>query len=207
MTAHEEERRRISRELHDDLNQKVAALAINLSWIKRQLPPSSDAVIHQLDRVQNRAKELADGIRQLSHELHPAALEHSGLATALRSFVDEFSRLEEIDVDLTIPDRGEAIPQETALCLYRIAQESLRNVAKHSGAKRAAVTLLLEDGVARVRVEDNGRGFNPELVRRSGGLGFVSMEERVRLMQGSFHVTTRPDGGTTLVASIPLKRE
>jgi PAS domain S-box-containing protein len=207
MTAHEEERRRISRELHDDLNQKVAALAINLSWIKRQLPPSADAVVAQLDKVQNRAKELADGIRQLSHELHPAALEHSGLATALRSFVDEFSRHEEIDVSLTIPDRGEAIPQEIALCLYRIAQESLRNVAKHSGAKTAAVTLLLEDGIARVKVEDGGRGFDPDLVRRSGGLGLVSMEERVRLMQGSFQVSARPDGGTSLLASIPLKRE
>ena len=202
LTAQEEERRRISRELHDDLSQKVAALSISLSRIKRQLNGPVDSIISQLENVQSCTHELSDGIRQLSHQLHPALLEHSGLPAALTSFVTEFSRLEEIDVKLTVPN-SVAIPQELALCLYRVAQESLRNIVKHSGAKCAELTLSVAPGVVRLVVSDQGRGFDPDL-RRRGGLGLVSMEERVRLVHGSIDVSSLPGVGTTVVATIPL---
>jgi PAS domain S-box-containing protein len=207
MTAQEEERRRISRELHDDLNQQVAALSISISNIKRQLTPSPDLAIAQLDLLQDHANEIANAIRQLSHQLHPAVLEYAGLAVALESFKNEFSRLEGMEIDLTVSGRSDSVPRDIALCLYRIAQESLRNISKHSGAQRAEVMLLIDDSVAELQVKDNGRGFSMDAVRRGEGLGLVSMEERVLLMHGAFQITSAPGRGTTIVASIPLKKE
>jgi PAS domain S-box-containing protein len=203
ITAQEEERRRISRELHDDIVQKVASLAIKISMVKRQVPASADSLAGEIATIQQRVSGLADDIRQLSHQLHPAVLEHAGLNMALKSFTAEFSCLEGVDVELTVPETNEEIPRDIAVCVYRIVQESLRNVAKHSGAKSAEVTLSIADSHLHLSVRDEGRGFDVDH-RRSSGLGMVSVEERIRLCRGTVEVTSQLNCGTALKARIPL---
>lgn len=207
ISAQEEERRRIARELHDDLNQKVAALSIAISKIRRQLPPSSASMLDDLNRLQGRTSELVDDVRQLSHELHPSALDEAGLVAALRSFAAELSLLEQIEIDLTVPETHHVIPGDVAICIYRVAQESLRNVAKHSGADRAEVVLSVEQETVTLTVHDDGRGFSPERVSQRGGLGLVSIEERVRVLNGRVELDSEPGRGTTLRAHIPMPRE
>jgi PAS domain S-box-containing protein len=206
MTAQEEERLRISRELHDDLNQQVAALSIMISHIKHKAPPEADSLKRELDRLQRFSVEITESIRRLSHELHPATLEHVGLAAALRTYVTEFSHLQKIQVRLKVPDTDGIIPQSAAVCLYRVAQESLRNIIKHSGANCADVTLSVDDKAVHLHVSDSGSGFDLAAARNNGGLGLASMEERVRLVQGIFRISTQPGRGSKVMATIPLRR-
>jgi PAS domain S-box-containing protein len=205
MTAQEEERRRISRELHDDLNQKVAALSMRISKLKNQVGPDETLKI-QIDRLQKSSVEIAADIRRLSHELHSAVLEHVGLAAALKAYVAEFSRLEKVQVGLTVPDAVESIPKDVAVCLYRVAQESLRNVVKHAGVNYAEMKLSVDDKGIHLHVSDSGLGFDLVAARDNGGLGLASMEERVRLVQGSFKISTQPGCGSQLSATIPLRK-
>jgi signal transduction histidine kinase len=207
IAAQEDERRHIARELHDDLNQQVAALAIGISRLKRQFPDAGDAVQEQIVRLREKTDCLSERIRQLSHDLHSSILQHVGLTAALNSYCVEFSDREGIAVTLDIRDGVEAVSQDAALCLYRVAQESLRNVARHSGARSAIVALVRVNGAVELRVADQGVGFDPGQARESRGLGLVSMEERVKLLHGNFVLTTRPGAGTELRAQIPLRHE
>jgi PAS domain S-box-containing protein len=207
IASQEEERRHIARELHDDLNQQVAALAIGISRLKRQFPDAGAAVQEQIVKLRNKTDLLSERIRQVSHELHSSVLQHVGLPAALNSYCAEFSDREGIAVALDIGDGIEGVSPEAALCLYRVAQESLRNVAMHSGARRADVTLARANGAVELRVVDQGVGFDPGQAHECRGLGLVSMEERVKLLHGSFVLTTRPGAGTELRAQIPLRGE
>ena len=207
IAAQEDERRHIARELHDDLNQQVAALAIGISRLKRQFPDAGAAVQEQIATLREKTDWLSERIRQLSHDLHSSILQHVGLPAALNSYCAEFSDREGIAVTLDIRDGVEAVSQDAALCLYRVAQESLRNVARHSGAHSAIVALTSVNGAVELRVVDEGVGFDPGQAREGRGLGLVSMEERVKLLHGNFVLTTRPGAGTELRAQIPLRRE
>lgn len=206
MFAQEEERRHIARELHDDLSQQVAALAISISNTKRHLARggAADRVLADLDALGRKTTELADAIRELSHGLHPAALEHGGLATGLKSFAAEFSRREGVDVAVTAVGDDGAIAPHVALAVYRIVQESIRNVARHSGARRADVIVTVGDAVVEVLVKDEGSGFDVARSRQGAGLGLTSIEERVRLLRGTLLVTSRPGHGTDLLLRLPL---
>jgi two-component system sensor histidine kinase UhpB len=206
MFAQEQERRHIARELHDDLSQQVAALAISISNTKRLLARggSGERVLADLDALQHKTTELADAMRELSHGLHPAALEHGGLAAGLTSFAAEFSRREGVDVAITAVGEDSAIAPHVALALYRIVQESIRNVARHSGARRAEVIVTIGDARVEVMVKDEGSGFDVVHSRNRDGLGLISIEERVRLLQGKLLVTSRPGHGTDLLVQIPL---
>jgi PAS domain S-box-containing protein len=206
IAAQEDERSHIARELHDDLNQQVAALAIGISRIKRQFPDIDFGVREQLAKLREKTELLSERIRQVSHELHSSVLQHVGLPAALNSYCAEFSEREGIAVALDIQDGLGALPSDTALCLYRVAQESLRNVARHSGARSAIVALTRVNGAVELRVTDQGVGFDPGQAREFRGLGLISMEERVKLLRGSFVLTTRPGAGTELRAQIPLRR-
>jgi PAS domain S-box-containing protein len=205
IAAQEEERKHIARDLHDDLNQQVAALAIGISRLKRQLPDAGDAVQEQIAKLREKTDCLSERIRQVSHELHSSILQHVGLPAALNSYCAEFSDREGIAVTLDIRDGVENLSPDTALCLYRVAQESLRNIARHSGARNAMVALAGVNGAIELRVADQGVGFDPGQAREGRGLGLVSMEERVKLLDGSFILTTQPGAGTELRAQIPLR--
>ncbi len=205
--AQEEERKYIARELHDDLNQQVAALAIGISRLKRQLPDADQAVHEQIAWLGEKTDWLSERIRRLSHEFHSSILQHVGLAAALKSYCSEFAEQEGIAVTLDLQDPLEAIPADEALCLYRVVQESLRNIARHSGAPSAEVKLANEGGTLELRVADRGSGFDPKQHPAHHGLGLVSIEERVRLLHGNFQLKTRPGAGTELIVQIPLRSE
>jgi len=202
--AQEAERRRISRELHDDLNQKIATLSMSMSQLKRKLPLDETSLVTELDQLRETANELTNDVRTLSHQLHPEVLEHLGLVTALESYISNFKEEEEIDVKLTAEIGAERLPFDISICLYRVVLEALRNVSRHSGATSAAISLKRSDGVLEVRVSDSGRGFNVETFKQGGGLGLVSVEERLRLLRGSCEIHSAPERGTTLVARVPI---
>lgn len=203
LTAQEEERRHISRELHDDIVQKIAAMAIGMSRIKNQLSDAGQPLAEEMGGVQQRIFGLADDIRRLSHRLHPAVLEHAGLMAALKSFTEEFSNAEGLAVMLEVPEGRNVIPREVGVCVYRVVQEWLRNIAKHAQEKSAEVNLSIADNKLHLVIKDHGQGFDVDRARGSG-LGMVSIEERVRLCQGTVEITSRLGHGTTLAACIPL---
>lgn len=200
----ESERRRISRELHDDLSQKIATLSVAISRLKRRLPLDDGELITELDDLRENTNSLTNEIRRLSHQLHPAVLEHLGLVTALESYIGSFKDEEQIHVSLTAEIGEERVPFQTSICLYRVAVEALRNVSRHSGAASAAITLKRVDGLLELQVSDSGKGFDVDTFRKGGGLGLVSIEERLRLLQGSCEIHSSPEKGTTLVARVPL---
>ena len=200
----EAERRRISRELHDDLNQKIATLSISISQLKRKLPMQDGELVEELDRLRETANGLTNEVRRLSHQLHPAVLEHLGLVTALESYIASFNDEEQINVQLTSEIGDERIPFQTSICLYRVAVEGLRNVARHSGAASAAVLLKRVREGLELQVSDSGKGFDVETFRLGGGLGLISVEERLRLLEGTCEIRSAPQRGTTLIARVPL---
>jgi PAS domain S-box-containing protein len=203
ITAQEAERARIALELHDDVNQRLAALAIALSRLRRRLPEAAAELRGELTRLQQRTVDVADAIRQLSHELHPGMLRHAGLVAALRGVCAEFGRGHGIEVTLTTADDGEPGAPDVALFLYRVAQESLRNVARHSGARRAWVTLARTSTGVELTVTDDGCGFDLADGRRRGGLGLLSIDERARLVGATVTIDTGPQRGTTLRVHVP----
>ena len=206
ITAQESERRRISLLLHDDLSQNIAALGIAIGRLRRKPPTSSEVMAAELDELGRQIHEVTTQIRKLSHQLHPDVLEHVGLVAALESEVAEFGHNEQIHIEFKAEVTSDQIPLDVSACLYRVAIEALRNISRHSGARSATVSLEEDTESFTLEVSDSGRGFDVEKARRGSGLGLISAEERVKLLQGSFQVNSKPECGTVLTASIPHSR-
>ena len=205
ITAQEVERARIARELHDDIGQQLAAISIAISECQQPELQDSGELLEVLTAVQGQTIELAEDIRLLSHDLHPGVLKHAGLVDALRSHCCEFARqnsievVVEADADLTVSDLT------TALCLYRVVQESLRNIAKHANARQVRVTVNRAGEEVELAVADDGNGFDLATVReQGGGLGLRSIEERVRLVGGRHSIQTGPHTGTTITVWVKI---
>jgi signal transduction histidine kinase/ABC-type uncharacterized transport system substrate-binding protein len=205
ITAHEDERRRLARELHDDLTQRLARLAIDAGKIEHSPPASNHAEPGRTMREE--LVHLSEDVHALSYRLHPSLLDDLGLVEALNAECDGFSRRESIQVEFKPRDIPREIPWETALCLFRVAQESLRNVARHSGASAAEVSLRKVDGGIEMAVHDNGTGFDPAHDRGRHSLGLASMKERVHLLGGELDIDSAPGRGTTVVAWVRLNGE
>ena len=163
----------------------------------------SDLIV-ELDQLRETANGLTDEVRKLSHQLHPAVLEHLGLVTALESYVGSVRTEEQIDVRLASDIGDERVPFQISICMYRVAVEALRNVSRHSGARSADISLKRHKGMLQLEVSDPGKGFDVETYRQGGGLGLISIEERLRLLQGSCEIHSAPQRGTTLIARVPL---
>jgi PAS domain S-box-containing protein len=206
ITAQESERRRIALLLHDDLSQNIAAVGMAISRLKRKPPTTNELMVAELDQLSTQTNELTTQIRRLSHQLHPDVLEHVGLVAALESELAEFGHNEKIKVEFSAEIKSAQIPLDVSVCLYRVAIEALRNVSKHSGASSASVALAEDEVCLTLEVSDSGQGFDVERAKRGSGLGLISAEERVKLLQGSFLVRSKPEGGTVLLARIPLAR-
>ena len=202
LTAQEEERERLARELHDDLNQRLAALALQTGEMTRQIPETAVDLRDKARALRASLGALSDDVHRMARELHPSILEHFGLAAALRSYCEEFSKAEDIKVQFRERQARAAIPADAALCLYRVAQESLRNIAKHSGAKAASVALAGAADAVRLAISDRGVGFDPDSA--SKGLGLVSIRERVRIAGGSVSIESRAGEGTRIEVRIPV---
>jgi PAS domain S-box-containing protein len=201
--AQEEERKRVARELHDDLSQQIAALSIATGALKRQLPEDAPEARALSDRLHGRIVGLAGAVRRLSHELHPAILEYSGLAAALQSYCEEFATLTGVHVSLDIHGSFEDLAPPAALCLFRVTQEALRNVAKHARVSTASVALKREGGFLQVRIADAGVGFAPGVDAAKAGLGLLNIRERARLVHGEVEIRTKPGQGTIVIVNVP----
>jgi len=202
--AQEMERRRLARELHDGLNQQLAMLAVELGMLARQVPESSATIRDQVLNLRDRAERFCNDLRHMTHQLHPAALEHLGLVSALRSHCAEFSRHQEFRV--WFEDKTEVGPtsSEVAVCLYRIAQEAIRNAAKHSHAKAAWVEIGQHRDGIHLSIVDKGIGFDLRKLKVGRGLGFVSMRERVDLISGSLTIKSALGEGTSVEVRVPM---
>ncbi len=201
LQAQEGERRRIARELHDDLNQSLALLTVELDLLGQQPPAAPGAVADRVGAIAARARELSSALHDLSHQLHPVKLEQLGLIAAVRGLCKELAQHHGLDVKFTHFGVPEVVPAPTALCLYRIVQEALRNVVRHANTPHAAVELSGSPAGLRLRVGDDGIGFDPDAGR--AGLGLVSMRERLYLVGGRLEIDTRPGGGTRLDVVVP----
>jgi len=204
LTTQEEERSRIARELHDDLNQRLAFLAVEAEQLERRLSESPDVIRVRLGMLKRRAVKMSEDVRRMAHQLHPTVLDDLGLEPALRSYCSEFSRMARIPVRFSCHSLPGSLPPEVALCLYRVAQEGLRNIATHSRASRAVVTVTGAVDAIRLSIADSGVGFSPDMVKGKGGLGITSTEERVRLVNGSILIESAPGKGTRITVHIPL---
>jgi two-component system sensor histidine kinase UhpB len=207
IAAQELERTRIARDMHDDVNQQLAAMSITVSGLRSGLPPGTAELARSLTALQDRMIALSDQVRQLSHDLHPGTLEHVGLVPALRAHCAEVIQHQRLPLDFFAdPDLG-PIPRDVAICVYRIVQEALRNVVDHADANSASVRLMRSPDGIELTVTDHGFGFDPTAAQARGGLGLLSMNERARLAGGRLSIVSKPGGGgTVLKVQLPLVR-
>jgi len=198
--AQEQERARIARELHDDINQRLALLAIKLS----QLQEHPTEVTSRLRELREEVDHIAGDVQSLSYDLHSSKLEYLGVVAGIKSWCKDFAERQKIEIDFS-SGVHRILPLEVGLTLFRVLQEALHNAIKHSGVKHVEVQLREDYGEIHLVVADLCKGFDPEAALRGRGLGLVSMRERVRLVNGTIAIKSRPMGGTTIHISIPLE--
>ncbi|HEY5885573.1 MAG TPA: ATP-binding protein [Pyrinomonadaceae bacterium] len=205
INAQEEERRRVARELHDDLNQRMAILSIELEQLGK--PNRLANLSTRVQSLQTKAQQISADIHQLSYKLHPSKLDHLGLAAAIKGLCQELSSAGKLDVEFSQSGFPANLPEEVTLCVYRIAQEALRNCVKHSHALGARVTLENTGKEIRLTVADTGRGFDPNSNAMRKGLGFTSMQDRLRIVGGKIQIHAKPNIGTRIEVSVPVALE
>jgi signal transduction histidine kinase len=201
ITAHEDERRWLARELHDDITQRLVGAAIDAANL-----PGSDQSPRDIDArrsISNTLMQLSEDIHDLSYQLHPSVLHDLGLVEALRAECERVARSEAVRVDVAAENISQSLPREVALCIYRIAQEALRNIGRHAKASIVQLSLALKDGGLLLAVSDNGGGFEPGL-QIHPSLGHASMRERIRLLHGKLDIRSSLGGGTTILAWVPI---
>jgi len=201
--AQEEERQRLSRELHDDIGQRLSLLVIALDRLQQELPRELWFLRDELAATLEEANQLATDIHGLSHQLHSTKLKHLGLAAALGELCAQVSRQHGMDVKLQVGAIAGELSEERALCLYRVAQEALQNAAKHSGSTAVQVEVLSTGSILRMRVKDNGCGF--DVSHYQAGVGLASMRERLRMASGKLQVSSRAGEGTEILTEMALE--
>lgn len=204
LTVQEEERRRISRDLHDDINQRLAMLIVQAESLDANLPASAVGCSKELRSIQDRLTELSDDVRHLAYQFHPSILDDLGLPVALQRMIDECAVRSNLAISFEVVAPPNTIPQTVSTCLYRIAQECLANIVKHAHASKAQVSLAsTADGIT-LTIQDDGVGFDTQqVVDNPRGLGLVSMAERVRLVHGTVTIDSIPQQGTRLSIHVP----
>ena len=204
LEAQEQERRRIGRELHDDINQRLALLSVEIQRMKEVSPVTYGELRSRMDELGKRTSEISAVVQSLSHELHSSKLEYLGLVSAMRGFCKEFGDKHKVEVDFDSEGIPATVPQEISICLFRVMQEGLQNALKHSGVRFFEVKLHGSPTEIQLIVRDSGVGFDPELAKDTQGLGLISMQERVRLVKGTISITSKPQSGTEINVRVPL---
>ncbi|WP_141683990.1 PAS domain-containing protein [Rhizobium sp. AC44/96] len=203
--AHEDERARLARELHDDVTQRLAVLAINAGRAERSADsPADSAAMYEM---REELVRLSEDVHSLSYRLHPSILEDLGLEEALRAECDRFAALERTIIHLDTENSTTNISPDIALCLFRIAQEALRNVGRHADASRVRVSLVRKGDKLNLTIQDNGKGYNSLAVTGKASLGLASMRQRARLVGGTIEIESATGTGTTVFASVPLQEK
>jgi PAS domain S-box-containing protein len=205
--AQEEERSRIARELHDDINQRIAILGWELRSLDRGSPDGEAEPRVSVDTVIQRLSQIGTDIQTISRRLHSSHLEYLGLATAAAVLCRDLHEQQQVEIDLTCRGIPRDLPKDISLCFYRVLQEALQNALKHSGVRQFRVELMGDSGGVRLMVRDEGAGFDQRRADRRHGLGLISMRERARLVHGQFSVESEPGRGTTIRCQVPLPGE
>jgi signal transduction histidine kinase len=205
ITAHEDERRHIARELHDDLSQRLARLAIDASVIDKKATPES--LEQAVTGLRDELGRVSEDVHDISYRLHPSLVEDLGIVTALRTECDHVRQRADVKVIETIGETNGRIPSDVALCVYRIAQEALNNATRHAKADSIELNFEQHGRTLNLVVRDDGRGFEKAKLRPGEGLGLASMRERVRLLDGTLEINSKPGEGTTVSAVVPLDGE
>jgi PAS domain S-box-containing protein len=200
--SQEQERARIGRELHDDVNQRLAMLGVELE----QLQENPSEVQSRVQELRRQTTELSNDVQALSHDLHSSKLEYLGVVAGIKSWCKEFAERQRVEIDFN-SDVCSALPFEIGLSLFRVLQEALHNATKHSGVKRIEVQLREDSGEIHLIVRDSGKGFDVEAALQDKGLGLTSMRERVRLVNGTISIDSKPMGGTTIHVRVPFGSE
>jgi PAS domain S-box-containing protein len=199
----EAERKRVANELHDDIVQKLALVGLELSEAAHLCPEESAALEAKLNALRQQVQSIALDVHRISHNLHPAAFVHLGLVSALRRLCREFSEQTRIVTDFTSDAGSLETPAEVGIALYRVAQEGLTNIARHSGSRRADVSLTERSGVLHLKISDTGSGFDTERRPVVPGLGLVSIRERARMIGADVQIRSVPRQGTTIDLRVP----
>jgi signal transduction histidine kinase len=202
--AQEHESKHLARELHDVFSQKLAVLGMEIAALGRTPPETSQALNSGLQQLTQQIGILSRDLHQISRQLHPAILDDLGIEAALRNECLVFSQQHGIPAEFVSHDVPQPLSGDLSLCLYRIAQESLRNIGKHAQAKEVRVDLSARDREIVLVIEDIGDGFDLQEGRGKGGLGLISMEERIRLVNGTLSIRSQPGEGTRVEVRAPL---
>ena len=201
--AHEQERTRIARDLHDDVVQRLALLSLELEGVQEDIPDVASELRTRIGALGNQTAQIAEDVQLMSHELHSSKLDYLGIVGATKIFCEEFGKRQKVEIDFQSYDLPAALPTELSLSLFRVLQEALRNAAKHSGVRRFEVRLWGSAGEIQLTISDLGAGFDTETAMKSTGLGLTSMQERLRLVHGELSIKSKPKGGTTIHARVP----
>ena len=197
--SQEQERTRIGRELHDDINQRLAMLSLELE----QLQENPSEIQPRVKELRRQTAEISNDVQALSHDLHSSKLEYLGVVAGMKSWCKEFAERQRMQIDFK-SDVPSAVPLQIGLTLFRVLQEALHNVIKHSGARQVEVQLREDSSEIHLIINDSGRGFDPEAAYRGKGLGLTSMRERIRLVNGAISIESKRGGGTTIYVRVPL---
>jgi PAS domain S-box-containing protein len=205
MTAQEEERRRIARELHDDINQRLALVAIEIGNMLSDPSPMTTQVKETIQSLSQRLVKISDDVRRMAHQFHPSILDDLGLTAALKHMTDEWSEKTGIKTVIVQEETYDPLPRDIGSCLYRVAQESLTNIMKHARASRVEIELTCDDQEITLSIYDTGVGFDlKDIQARHPGLGLVNMRERVRSVRGRLDIKSELGRGTHIIAQIPF---
>jgi signal transduction histidine kinase len=207
INAQEEERERIAREIHDDLGNRIALLSFSVRRIMNHRSRHSGPRIDALNQIIDNITDLSNALRNLSHCLHPPLLKHAGICAALKALCEEFEKTQGIQIDVVVPAELPSLPDEVGLCIFRVSQECLHNIAKHAEAPSVSVVLERTPREVRLKVSDTGRGFVPSETNPNAGLGLISMKERVLCIRGHLDIRSGPGAGTEIRVTIPLSNK
>jgi len=207
LAGQEAEGKRIARELHDSVSQDICCLILDMAQFQRELPGSLGKVCDRINSQKEKLMEVAEAVDSVCRQLHPSVLERIGLNQALAHLCTEFNNRKGLHIRFSHGDTPTALPAASALCLYRVTQEALRNIVRHANAGYATVLISAAQGGLHLSIEDDGVGFDPKTVGAKARLGLVSMQERVRLVGGSLTIHSEPGNGTRIDLRVPLLDE
>jgi signal transduction histidine kinase len=202
--AHEQERSDIASQLHDDIGQRMSVVTMDLDALSKALPSSKTETRDRLRAIADRALKVAKDIQALSHRLYPSQLQYLGLASASGAFCRVLSQQHDVEIAFRADGMPDRVPMEVALLLFRVLQEAVTNAVKHARVGQVEVTLRGTPGEIRLEIADAGVGFDPEAILNGHAPGLVGMRERARLLGGALAIGSRPGGGTSISASVPL---
>ena len=204
INAQEEERKRLARELHDDVSQRLALLSLEIEQMRPEILTSQAGLKNTVDRLSKNAQELSSDLHRLSYQLHPFKLDFVGLSLSIETLCAELSQHQDLEIKFRQQGFPAVLPEEVTLCVFRIAQESLHNVVKHSGASKADVVLTKTASGVGLSVSDNGSGFDVDEAKKKKRLGLISIGERLRLVNGRVSIRSQPFRGTQINVLVPL---